>query len=207
VRDRGACPRLRRGEPLPAPGLPLDVLEFWFGTGRERGKPRPQWFRKDEAFDALIRSRFGETHAAARAGQLEDWRETREGRLARVIVLDQFSRNLFRNDARAFAQDAQALDSAREAIERGDERELLPVERHFLYMPFEHSEALVDQQRSLELFGGLEAFPETRDLIEWARRHHAIVERFGRFPHRNAALGRACTEEETAFLAQPGSGF
>jgi uncharacterized protein (DUF924 family) len=166
-----------------------------------------QWFRKDSAFDEDIRQRFAATHAAAAAGELDAWRATREGRLALVIVLDQFSRNLYRSDARAFAQDAQALACARAAIEAGDERELLPVERQFLYLPFEHSERLEDQERALELFKPLDAFAETRGVSEWARRHHAIVARFGRFPHRNAALGRASSEEELAFLAQPGSGF
>jgi uncharacterized protein (DUF924 family) len=187
--------------------LSVEVLDFWFGPLDARGKARPEWFRKDPAFDAEVRRRFGATHAAAAARELEAWRASPQPMLALVLVLDQFSRNLFRGDARAFAQDAHARECAEQAIERGDDLALLPVERQFLYLPFEHSERLDDQERALELFTTLEAFEETRGLLEWARRHHAIVERFGRFPHRNAILGRASTPEEVEFLAQPGSGF
>jgi uncharacterized protein (DUF924 family) len=127
--------------------------------------------------------------------------------LALVIVLDQFSRNLYRDGARAFAQDPHARECAAEAITRGDDLGLLPVQRQFLYLPFEHGEDLRDQEKSLELFASLEAFEPTRGLAEWAARHHAIVARFGRFPHRNAALGRASTPEEVEFMKQPGSGF
>jgi uncharacterized protein (DUF924 family) len=127
--------------------------------------------------------------------------------LALVIVLDQFSRNIHRDDARAFAQDEHARECAEEAIERGDDLGMLPVERQFLYMPFEHSERLEDQELALDLFRSLDAFEETHDVSDWARRHHAVIERFGRFPHRNAILGRESTAEEIEFLAQPGSGF
>jgi uncharacterized protein (DUF924 family) len=127
--------------------------------------------------------------------------------LALVVVLDQFSRNLYRGDARAFAQDAHAHECAVEALMRGDDLTLLPVERQFLYLPFEHSEDVDDQRKGLELMRSLEAFEETRGCAEWALRHLEIVERFGRFPHRNAALGRESTAEETEFLRQPGSGF
>jgi uncharacterized protein (DUF924 family) len=181
------------------------ILKFWFGE--PPGAARPEWFRKDAAFDEEIRQRFGETHAAAAGGRLEHWRDGPEPMLALVVVLDQFSRNLYRNDARAFAQDAHALECARQAIARGDDRELLPVQRQFLYLPFEHSEDLADQERGLELMAPLEAFAETRGVLEWARRHRDIVARFGRFPHRNAALGRASTPEEIEFLRKPGSGF
>ena len=183
------------------------VLDFWFGPEGERGKARPEWFRKDEKFDAQIRSRFGELHAAASRRELEVWRASPEPMLALVIVLDQFSRNLYRGDARAFAQDAHALECARQAIARGDDLGLLPVGRQFLYMPFEHSENPLDQDLACDLMRSLEEFEATRGLTEWAERHRVIVRRFGRFPHRNAALGRASTPEETAFLAQPGSGF
>jgi uncharacterized protein (DUF924 family) len=122
-------------------------------------------------------------------------------------VLDQFSRNIHRGTALAFAQDGHARACAEQAIERGDDLGLLPVERQFLYLPFEHSESIEDQERSLELFRTLEAFQETRGLIQWARRHHAVVQRFGRFPHRNALLGRVSTPQELEFLAQPGSRF
>jgi uncharacterized protein (DUF924 family) len=127
--------------------------------------------------------------------------------LALVLVLDQFSRNIHRGEASAFAQDEHARACAEEAIERGDDLGMLPVERQFLYLPFEHSECLEDQERALDLFATLEAFEETRGLLEWARRHHAIVARFGRFPHRNDLLGRPSTPGELDFLLQPGSGF
>lgn len=186
---------------------PDEVLDFWFGPLDARGKPRPEWFRKDGRFDEEIRGRFGATHAAAAARELETWRASAESMLALVVVLDQFSRNIHRHDARAFAQDGYARECSEEAIERGLDLGMLPVERQFLYLPFEHSERLEDQERALELFRTLEAFEETRGLLAWAERHHAVIARFGRFPHRNVILGRASTPEEEAFLAQPGSGF
>lgn len=182
-----------------------EVLRFWFGE--TPGASRREWFVKDEEFDAGIRSRFGALHARAVARGLEEWRAHPRTMLALVVVLDQFSRNLFRNDARAFAADAYALECANQALERGDDRALLPVERQFLYLPFEHSESMADQVRALELMRTLDGYEETKGVSEWARRHLVIVERFGRFPHRNAALGRESTAEEVAFLAQPGSGF
>ena len=127
--------------------------------------------------------------------------------LALVVVLDQFSRNLYRGDARAFTQDERARACAGEALARGDDRSLSPVERMFLYLPFEHSEDLADQDRCFELMGSLEAFSETRGMVRWSEKHRVIIRLFGRFPHRNAALGRAPTAEEIEFLKQPGSGF
>ncbi len=127
--------------------------------------------------------------------------------LALVVVLDQFSRNLYRNDPRAFAQDAHARECAREAIARGDDRHSLPVERMFLYLPFEHSEDRGDQVRALELMTSIDEFAETRGMSQWAMKHKVIVDRFGRFPHRNACLGRESTPEEAEFLKTPGSGF
>ncbi|MEP7067977.1 MAG: DUF924 family protein [Usitatibacter sp.] len=184
-----------------------DVFDFWFGPPELRGKSRPEWFRKDEAFDAEIRRRFLALHACAALGEREGWRVEPHPMLALVIVLDQFSRNLYRGDARAFAQDAQALACAREALARGDEAGLLPVERQFLYMPFEHSEHLADQDRAVDLMRALDAFEATHGLVQWAERHRAIIQRFGRFPHRNAVLGRVSTPEEIEFLKEPGSGF
>ena len=181
------------------------VLGFWFGE--PRGTSRAEWFRKDAAFDAVIRERFGALHAAAARCEREAWRANAESMLALVIVLDQFSRNLHRNDARAFAQDDHARECAAQALARGDDRGMLPVERQFLYLPFEHSEDLADQDKACELMRSLEAFEETRGLWEWAVKHRDVIARFGRFPHRNAALGRASTPEEAAFLEQPGSGF
>jgi uncharacterized protein (DUF924 family) len=184
-----------------------EVVDFWFGPVDVRGPARLEWFRKDAAFDAEIRGRFGSLQRAAAARECEPWRASPEPMLALIIVLDQFSRNLFRGDARAFAQDAHARECAREALDRGDDLQLLPVERQFLYMPFEHSEALADQDRAVELMGSLESFEATRGVAEWAEKHRTIIRRFGRFPHRNAALGRPSTAAEAAFLQEPGSGF
>lgn len=186
---------------------PREVLDFWFGPLETRGKGRREWFVKDAAFDATIRARFGDLHGRAARGDLEAWRAAPAPTLALVIVLDQFSRNLHRGDARAFAQDEYARACAVQALLRKDDLGFLPVERQFLYLPFEHSEDLLDQEKSVDLFRSLEAFEETRGLTEWAEKHRVIVARFGRFPHRNAALGRDSTPEEVEFLAQPGSGF
>ncbi len=191
------------------PGEAREVLEFWFGAPGTpgHGQPRPEWFRKDPAFDEAIRSRFLALHARAALGECERWREAPASLLALVVVLDQFSRNLYRGDARAFSQDAQALACAEEMLARGWDARLLPVERQFAYLPFEHAEDLAMQDRSVSLFASLEAFAETKGLTEWAEKHRVIVRRFGRFPHRNAALGRESTAEETAFLREPGSSF
>jgi uncharacterized protein (DUF924 family) len=189
----------------PKEGGPEDILAFWFGE--EPGKARREWFVKDAAFDAQIRERFGELHQRAVRRELDAWRDEPRSMLALVIVLDQFSRNLHRNDARAFAADAYALECAHQALARGDDRNLRPVERQFLYLPFEHSEALADQVRGVALMKQLDDFAETQGISDWAERHRVIVARFGRFPHRNAALGRESTAEEREFLAQPGSGF
>jgi uncharacterized protein (DUF924 family) len=184
-----------------------EVLRFWFGAPGDYGKPQKRWFEKNAAFDAAIRERFLALYEDVAAGRLEHWRASAPECLARIVVLDQFSRNLFRNDARAYAADPLALDTARDAIARGLDQPLLPVERQFIYLPFEHSESLEDQQTCCALMASLKAFPETRDLQDWALKHLAVIERFGRFPHRNAALGRTSTPEELAYLAQPGAGF
>jgi len=184
-----------------------EVLDFWFGTGEARAKARPEWYRKDPVFDEAIRSRFGALHAAAALGELDRWRAQPDTMVALVVILDQFSRNLYRDDPRAFSQDEYALRCAREALARGDEAKLSPVERQFLYMPFEHSERLEDQALAIERMEALDAYPETKGLVQWARAHEAIIRRFGRFPHRNAALGRESTPEEVEFLRQPGSRF
>lgn len=181
------------------------VLAFWFGD--VPGKTRPEWFRKDDAFDAEIGRRFGELHGRASRRELESWRTSPEPMLALVVILDQFSRNMHRGDARAFAQDLHARECAVESLSRGHDLGLAPVQRQFLYLPLEHSEDLRDQERCVELMRSLEAFETTRGLAQWAVKHRDIVARFGRFPHRNAALGRASTPEEVEFLTQPGSGF
>ena len=193
-----------------SPGAEVrEVLAFWFGEpGSDgHGKPREAWFRKDAAFDEEIRRRFLALHACAAMDERRGWRDDPGSLLALVIVLDQFSRNLYRDDPRAFSQDAMALDCAQLMVARGWDAALLPVERQFAYLPFEHAEDLAMQDRSIELFSALEAFPETKGLVEWAERHRAVIRRFGRFPHRNEALGRESTPDEIAFLQEPGSRF
>jgi uncharacterized protein (DUF924 family) len=177
-----------------------EVLEFWF-RGQE---PRKEWFQKDPAFDAEIRARFLGLHELAAAGALDHWREEPAGCLALILALDQFPRNLFRHPgpeaARAYATDAMALAAARYALDSGYDRAVPEVARTFFYLPFEHSENLADQERALQLFAG-------HPNHVWAVRHWEVVQRFGRFPHRNAALGRASTPAEIEYLSQPGSGF
>lgn len=188
---------------------PAEVLDFWFGApgSAERGRARPEWFRKDPASDSRIRERFGALHGLAASGGLAEWEREPGPALALVIVLDQFSRNLYRGDARAFAQDARALALARAVIAAGWDRTRTPLERQFLYLPFEHAEDLAEQDRGVELMRSLEEHPETKGLAEWAEKHRVIIRRFGRFPHRNAALGRDSTPEEIEFLKGPGSSF
>ena len=185
------------------------VLAFWFGEpgSPERGRSRREWFAKDAAFDGEIRRRFLALHASAALGECDRWAGEPPGLLALIVVLDQFSRNLYRDDPRAFAQDERALSAARLMVERRWDETLLPVERLFAYLPFEHAEDLAEQDRCVALMGALEAFEETRGMVTWAEKHRVIVRRFGRFPHRNEALGRASTPEEAAFLKEPGSRF
>jgi uncharacterized protein (DUF924 family) len=188
-----------------------DVLDFWFlPPGSEgHGKPRREWFRKNDAFDAEIRERFGATIAQAVAGGLREWDALGpRGVLARLIVLDQFTRNAHRNSLDAFAGDPLALQAARQLVESGAHLELLPVERSFVYMPFEHAEDARMQEQAVALFTELAlAHPGFEDSLDYAHRHRGVIARFGRFPHRNAILGRASTPEEIEFLKQPGSGF
>ncbi|HSW09034.1 DUF924 family protein [Aquabacterium sp.] len=201
-----------RANALPST-LPPDaraVLDFWFDPpdDPQHGQPRAEWFRKDAAFDAQIRERFGALIESALAGQLSGWAASAQGALAQLIVLDQFTRNSFRDTARAFAGDARALAAARAMVASGQDRQLGGVQRQFVYLPFEHAEDLAAQQQSLQLFGQLEQDePTLAGLQDWAHKHQVIVARFGRFPHRNAALGRPSTAEELAFLQTPGSGF
>jgi uncharacterized protein (DUF924 family) len=184
------------------------LLAFWFGTGTpEHLRPRRAWFTTDPAFDAEIRSRFHDDLQRALLGELSAWTNTRESCLALVILCDQVPRNLFRNDAKAFSTDPLARGAARIALDRGDDQVLAPVQRWFLYLPFEHSENLDDQRRSVVLFEQLRDDPDSSLAIEFAYKHLAIIERFGRFPHRNLALGRTSTPEEEAFLRTPGSSF
>jgi len=185
--------------------LAADILDFWFGPPphAERGV----WFRKDPAFDASIRDRFGPAIEAALDGGYADWTAEPRGALARVIVLDQFTRNAFRDTPRAFAGDAAALAAATAAVDAGQDRALDGYERWFLYLPFEHSEAWPMQVRALESFTRLRDDTGLAAPLEWGERHAAVIRLFGRYPHRNAILGRASTPEEIAFLASPGSRF
>jgi uncharacterized protein (DUF924 family) len=184
------------------------ILDFWFGPpdGADYGTTRDSWFRKNAALDADIRRRFGAVIESALGGGLDDWTAPRPA-LARVLVLDQFTRNCYRDSARAFAGDGQALAAATAAVDQGQDRELIPVERWFLYMPFEHSESPVAQARSLTLFRRLSYETGLSDPLAWAEKHAAVIRRFGRYPHRNALLGRESTAEEITFLATQGSNF
>ena len=175
-----------------------EVLKFWF----DELSP-DDWFEGEEAVDSHIRERFQELHEALREQVPEIWRSSARGCLAAVIVLDQFPRNMYRGTSRAFAADGAAHSLAKEALMRGFDRELPIDERKFLYLPFEHSENPADQVRSIELFGSLE---NELDLY-YARRHKEIIDRFGRFPHRNAVLGRISSPEEIEFIKEPGSSF
>lgn len=203
---------------------------------RALGRARAAWFRKDPAFDDAIRERFGPLVEAALAGGLADWgaggeggdagaaglaggdaeargpdaadaADAADGALALLVVCDQFPRNLYRDDARAFALDPRARATARRMVANGLDRSLRPVERAFVYLPFEHSESLADQHEAVRLFGALRDDPDAGGYLDWAVRHLEVIERFGRFPHRNDALGRVSTDEERAFLARPGSRF
>ncbi|HEY9163174.1 MAG TPA: DUF924 family protein [Magnetovibrio sp.] len=174
------------------------VLDFWFTETQPR-----QWFVKDAAFDAEIVRRFAGLHARAIAGDLSSWETHADGALALVIVLDQFSRNMFRDTQQAFAQDIQALAIAKRAIERGFDHQVDELRRSFFYLPFEHSEALCEQERAIALFEAM----GNKELLEWAQKHKIIIERFGRFPHRNKVLGRVSSDEERDFLSQDGSSF
>ncbi len=174
------------------------VIEFWFNAAHQAF-----WFTQNTDFDAEIRQRFAVLHQQACAGELWSWRTTALGRLAEVILLDQFSRNLFRNQAQAFMHDGMALLLSQEAITRGDDLQLPPVQRSFLYMPFMHSESMLIQAKSLDLFASL-----GRPLnLDFAQRHQSIIAQFGRYPHRNAVLGRTSSPEELLFLQQPNSHF
>lgn len=182
--------------------IPADVLDFWF-----EGDPavwRPHWFNRDDAFDARIRARFASLVVAARDDAYPDWPATIHGALALIIALDQFPRNLHRGSPLAFAGDGRARRIALANLDRAER--LTPVERVFLYLPFEHSESLADQDRAVALFETLRGGDLDR-TIEFAERHRDVIRRFGRFPHRNRALGRLSTPAEAAYLAEPGAGF
>ena len=195
----------------------IEVLDFWFGPPDDpaHAQTRPAWFKKDAAFDAEIGRRFGPLiEMALAAGQADltlDW-ITRPLQalpaLARLILLDQFTRNCYRDTARAFGGDGQALNIARALVASGRDRDLTGVQRQFAYLPFEHAEDLSHQRTAVQLFQQLaQDEPALAGGVDWAQRHHDIVARFGRFPHRNTLLGRPSSDEELAFLQTPGSGF
>ena len=177
---------------------PQPILHFWF----EELTPK-QHFVKDTALDETIRARFGDTLEAAARCELFAWRATAEGRLAEIIVLDQFSRNVYRDTPRAFAQDALALVLAQELVASGQDRSLPVAQRIFAYMPYMHSESAVVHAEAVRLF----SLPGLEDNLSFELRHKAIIDRFGRYPHRNAILGRTSSAEELAFLSEPGSSF
>ena len=188
-----------------------EVLDFWFGPpGSEiAGGPRREWFVKSDAFDDRIRQRFGTAIDQAIAGGLREWDlEGPQGVLARLLVLDQFTRNAYRNTPQSFAGDTLALAAARQLVDSGAHKELPPLQRAFVYMPFEHAEDAYMQERAVELFTNLAAeHPGFDEMLDYAHRHRGVIARFGRFPHRNEILGRASTPDEIEFLRQPGSRF
>ncbi len=175
------------------------VLNFWFD---EAGPKR--WWSADPAFDAAVRDRFQDLHASAGEGVFDDWCETARGALALVILLDQIPRNMYRGTPEAYSTDRKALEVAREALELAHDAMLTPVERHFLYMPFTHSESLEDQERGIALGEALEKSQgkDDTDFLRHARMHRDVIHRYGRFPHRNPILGRSSTPDEEAYLAQ-----
>lgn len=184
------------------------VLDFWFGPSPSLATRRDLWFGKDPAVDAGIRARFQATHAAALSGVLADWAQGPDGALALTVVLDQFPRNMYRDSAAAFAADGAARQVARNVLERGYDQGMEPVRRLFLYLPFEHSESLDDQRLSVRLFASLADGAPGMDVVyDYALRHYCVIQRFGRFPHRNAILGRVSSPAEEAFLTEPGSRF
>jgi len=186
------------------------VLDFWFGAPESDGygQTRKAWFTKDEAFDRQIRACFGSLIEQALRGEHEGWADDAHAALAQIIVLDQFTRNAFRGTARAFAGDARALAAASRLVGSRQDEELPPFMRPFAYLPYEHAEGLAMQDESVRLFTRLVAGSgDPQRLVDYALRHRAIVERFGRFPHRNDILGRQSTAEEIEFLRTPGSGF
>jgi uncharacterized protein (DUF924 family) len=199
------------------PSEARDILSFWFGDDpddpRTAARQSKLWWDKDATLDAEIGRRFGALRLRAIAGELDEWVGAPPGRLALIVLVDQFSRNLFRNDPESFRHDALALRWALDGVERGDDAKLRPIERVFFYLPLQHSEVLAHQDRSVTLYEALvaQAPAESRksfeNFLSFAKRHREIVARFGRFPHRNAILGRASTPEEQAFLKQPGSSF
>jgi uncharacterized protein (DUF924 family) len=196
------------------------VFDFWFqpAQGQAADAPRPEWFKKDEAFDRLIAGRFGAEIELALEGGLHHWDgEGPQAALARILLLDQFTRNVYRGTPLSFAGDHQALQSALDMLDAEDDLALPPLQRSFVYMPFEHAEDIGMQEQAVALFTRMADMESATasaataksiaNSLDYARRHREVIQRFGRFPHRNAILGRTSTPEEIEFLKQPGSGF
>jgi uncharacterized protein (DUF924 family) len=180
-----------------------EILQFWFGVGSEEEHER-RWFAQDAGFDQACRNGFLADHERATRGELDSWKAEPSSALALILLLDQFPRNIFRGTPRAFATDSKALATAKEAIERGFDLALPPVRRPFIYLPFQHSENLDDQHESVRLFRKLAADdPAAAGYVQYADHHLEVIRRFGRFPHRNAVLGRVSTPEEMEFLHRP----
>jgi uncharacterized protein (DUF924 family) len=180
------------------PATPHDITQFWRNAGPK------QWFAKKDAFDEAIRLKYEPVHHTAARGQYDRWIETAEGALALMLLLDQFPRNLYRNSGHAFATDGKARVLARQAVALGHDLAHEPALRPFFYLPFEHSEDLADQDECIRLCARLHEQAGDADTLKWAHLHRDIIVRFGRFPHRNAALGRTTTAEEQAFLDEGG---
>ncbi|MDX1654312.1 MAG: DUF924 family protein [Candidatus Competibacteraceae bacterium] len=200
--------------PSPAARQQVDaLLGFWFPPGLDYPALNRRWFEEGRTLDEEIRRRFGTLYGQACRGELRDWSETPRSRLALILLLDQFSRHLYRNTPAAFAQDTQAQALTLEGLQRGHDQVLAPVERVFFYLPLEHAEDRALQTRSVELFESLlRAVPQEDQehfagYLDYARRHREVIGRFGRFPDLNIILGRDTTPEEAAFLKQPGSSF
>jgi uncharacterized protein (DUF924 family) len=185
------------------------LLEFWFTPegASERDRLRDIWFQATPEFDAALAEHFRADYDRAAAGVYEPWRDTPRTCLALILLLDQLPRNLFRNSPRAYATDTAALETASEAVARGYDRAVTPMRRCFFYLPFQHSEDLADQETGLRFYAALPEHPDKENFVEATRRHHEIIARFGRFPHRNGVLGRPGTLEEQYFLQQPGAVF
>lgn len=195
---------------------PDSLHAYWFGGAADDAAGQRQsklWWSKDARLDAELLERFGDLAAAARSGRLEAWGDTVRGRLALILLTDQLPRNIFRGTPEAFASDQQARQLCLAGLERGDDKLLQPIERVFFYLPLEHSESMPHQECSVRLYTALfQQVPQAvmeqyRGYLTYALRHRRVIERFGRFPHRNAVLGRVSTPEEAAFLKEPGSSF
>ncbi|MBI2313264.1 MAG: DUF924 domain-containing protein [Betaproteobacteria bacterium] len=187
---------------------PLEILDFWFGTAAE-GPPGPRklWFSKNPAVDTEIRERFLDDYGLAAEGKLPGWQAAPEPCLALILLLDQFPRNMFRDTPLAFATDPLALAAAKQAVGAGFDTGMPNLRRMFLYLPFEHSEALADQDEAVRRLEAVKGDPQMAAALDYAHRHREVIRRFGRFPHRNAILGRESTAEEREFLRQSGSSF